>query len=155
MPDPSPEFRSLQVLIVDDESFVRTMVKQMLRTLGITNIREASEGASALQEMAVFTPDVVICDLNMEPIDGIVFVQMLRSHREEHLRSVPVIVLSGKSDLGSIKQAASKGINAYLVKPVSLAALRARLTSVVQDGTFVTVQNRPRKAAPAACSGEG
>lgn len=138
MNTPEDQFRDLHVLIVDDESFVRSMVKQMLRTLGVTNIREANEGATALKELQLFPPDLVICDLSMEPIDGIVFVQMLRNHQHVDLRSIPVIILSGKNDMASVKEAASKGINGYLVKPVSLQSLRSRLDSVVNGGDFVS-----------------
>jgi two-component system chemotaxis response regulator CheY len=73
MSTPDDLYKDLHVLIVDDENFVRSMVKQMLRSLGITNIREANEGATALKELQLFPPDLVICDLSMEPIDGIVF----------------------------------------------------------------------------------
>jgi two-component system chemotaxis response regulator CheY len=130
--------RNLHVLIVDDETFVRGMVKQMLRSLGITNIREANEGATALKELQLFPPDLVICDLSMEPIDGIVFVQMLRNHHDTELRTIPVLILSGKNDLASVKEAASKGINGYLVKPVSLQSLRSRLETIVSGGDFVS-----------------
>jgi two-component system chemotaxis response regulator CheY len=135
-------FDGLTVLVVDDESFVRTMVKQMLRALGVTAIREADEGAAALKEIALFPPDLVICDLNMEPIDGLVFVQMLRSHSDHRLRDIPVIILSGKNDLGSVREATSKGINAYLVKPVSLQNLKARLDSVLSQPRYVAVDER-------------
>lgn len=136
------DWSHLTVLLVDDESFVRTMVKQMLRTLGITEIREASEGAAALKELALFPPDLIICDLNMDPIDGLVFVQMLRRHDDVTLRDIPVIILSGKNDLGSVKEAAAKGINAYLVKPVSLHSLKARLESVLTEPRYVAVTER-------------
>ena len=143
MIDTSPYAR-LKVLIIDDESFVRTMVKQMLRALGISEIREADEGASALKELSLFPPDIIICDLNMEPIDGMVFVQMLRNHSDETLRDIPVIILSGKNDLSSIKEAAAKGINAYLIKPVSLQSMKARLDSVLADPSFVAVADRKK-----------
>jgi len=145
MPEKSP-WEGLTVLVIDDESFVRTMVKQMLRALGITDIREADEGAGALKEVALFPPDLIICDLNMEPIDGLVFVQMLRKHADVSLRDIPVIILSGKNDLGSIKEAASKGINAYLVKPVSLQSLKARLETVLTDRKYVAVSERRKQA---------
>lgn len=137
-------YERLQVLVVDDESFVRTIVKQMLRALGIIHIREADEGAAALREVQMFPPDVIICDLNMEPIDGLVFVQMLRSHQETSLREIPVIILTGKADLGSVKEAASRGINAYLVKPVALQALRSRLDAVIDDPSFVKMAEQIR-----------
>lgn len=139
MADDLAQYKDLHVLIVDDENFVRTMVKQMLRTLGIVNIREADEGATALKEVQLFPPDLIICDLNMEPIDGMVFVQMLRNHHSIDLRSIPVIILTGKNDLATVKEAAAKGINGYLVKPVSLQSLRSRLDTVIKSPTFVEV----------------
>ncbi len=140
----------LQVLIVDDETFVRAMVKQMLRTLGIHDIREADEGASALKELSLFPPDLIICDLDMEPIDGLVFVQMLRHHANVTLRDIPVIILSGKNDLGSVKEATAKGINGYLIKPISLRSLKTRLESVLSDPRVVAVADRrkPQDANP-------
>lgn len=143
MNDDFAAYRDLHVLIIDDESFVRTMVKQMLRSLGIINIREADEGATALKEAQLFPPDVIICDLNMQPIDGLVFVQMLRNHQNPSLRDIPVIILSGKSDLTSVKEATARGINGYLIKPVSLQSLKNRLMSVFKDPRYVKISNPP------------
>jgi two-component system chemotaxis response regulator CheY len=142
MPSKDDIFKEMHVLVVDDESFVRGMVKQMLRTLGITNIHEANEGATALKELQVSPPDLVICDLSMEPIDGIVFVQMLRNHHDHALRTIPVLILSGKNDMASVKEAASKGINGYLIKPVSLQSLRTHLETVVGGGDFVSFSQK-------------
>lgn len=139
MVDDLEKYKNLHVLVVDDENFVRTMVKQMLRTLGINNIREADEGATALKEVQLFPPDLIICDLNMEPIDGMVFVQMLRNHYSAELRDIPVIILTGKNDLATVKEATAKGINGYLVKPVSLQSLRGRLDAVLKSTNFVEI----------------
>ncbi|GAA0601088.1 response regulator [Caenispirillum bisanense] len=133
------DFTRLTVLLVDDETFVRTMMKQILRTLGCTNVREAADGASALKELELFQPSLVICDLNMEPIDGLVFVQMVRNHHLLAVRELPIIILSGQNDLGSVKQAAARGINAYLIKPVSMQALKSRIETVMTTPRLVQV----------------
>lgn len=146
---PSVNYAALRVLLVDDESFVRTMLKQILRALGCTDVREAAEGAAALKELDLFVPDLVICDLNMQPIDGLVFVQMLRNHRTAAVRDLPVIILTGQTDLATVKAAAERGIHAYLAKPVSLKALKARIESVLADPRLVAVQPpRRREEAP-------
>lgn len=133
------DFSRLTVLLVDDETFVRTMMKQILRTLGCTNVREAADGASALKELELFQPSLVVCDLNMEPIDGLVFVQMVRNHHLQAVRDLPIIILSGQNDLGSVKQAAARGINAYLIKPVSMQALKSRIETVMTAPRLVQV----------------
>lgn len=133
------DFSRLTVLLVDDESFVRTMMKQILRALGCTNVREAADGASALKELELYQPNLVICDLNMEPVDGLVFVQMVRNHHLRGVRELPIIILSGQNDLGSVKQAAARGINAYLIKPVSMQALKSRIESVMTAPRLVQV----------------
>ncbi len=144
MADRDPfDFSRLTVLLVDDETFVRTMMKQILRTLGCTNVREAADGASALKELELFQPSLVICDLNMEPIDGLVFVQMVRSHHLAAVRDLPIIILSGQNDLGSVKQAAARGINAYLIKPVSMQALKSRIETVMTTPRLVQVTPPP------------
>ncbi|SOD91995.1 response regulator [Caenispirillum bisanense] len=133
------DFSRLSVLLVDDESFVRTMMKQILRALGCTNVREAPDGASALKELELYQPSLVVCDLNMEPVDGLVFVQMVRNHQLRAVRELPIIILSGQNDLGSVKQAAARGINAYLIKPVSMQALKSRIESVMTAPRLVQV----------------
>lgn len=146
---PAVDFARLSVLLVDDESFVRNMLKQILRTLGCTQVREADDGAAALKELELFAPDLVICDLNMEPIDGLVFVQMLRNHHLQSLRDLRVIILSGQNDLASVKAAAARGINAYLVKPVSLKALKGRIEAVMAETRLVAVEPHPKRTEPA------
>lgn len=133
------DFSRLTVLLVDDESFVRTMMKQILRALGCTNVREAADGSAALKELELYQPSLVICDLNMLPMDGLAFVHMVRNHHIRGVRDLPVIILSGQNDLGSVKQAAARGINAYLIKPVSMQALKSRIESVMTTPRLVQV----------------
>src|SRR3954462_13421592 len=76
-----PESRSLDavsVLLVEDNVFMRELLKSVLRRLGVSDIREAIDGEDAFRVLYVHPVDIVICDIQMQPIDGITFLDMLR-----------------------------------------------------------------------------
>lgn len=119
-----------RILIVDDERFMRTTVKQMLRLIGQFTFEEAGDGAAALLAVAGFKPDLVICDNGMAPMSGLEFLDKLRDHDDEALRRTPVIMLTGDAKEGTLLDAARMQVSGYLVKPVSPKQLGDRLRVV-------------------------
>jgi two-component system chemotaxis response regulator CheY len=116
-----------RILIVDDERFMRSTVKVMLRAIGQFTVEEAADGTAALEAVAMFKPDVVICDNGMAPMNGLEFVAKLRGHAEERLRGTPVVMLTGDAKEATLLDAAKLKVSGYLVKPVSAKQLGDRL----------------------------
>lgn len=118
------------ILVVDDEPFMRHTVKQMLRTFAarVGEARTAEEALTLLQEDR---PDLVLCDIGMEPMDGLGLLTAIRESKDEALRKTPFIMLTGHAEKGKVAAAVELGISGYLVKPVSPKQLTDRLRVVL------------------------
>jgi two-component system chemotaxis response regulator CheY len=129
------DFAHVHVMIIEDSSFVRTLVKKILLDLGVREIREAEDGSTGLQLCEQKPPDVILCDLSMEPMDGLEFVRLLRQHEKHALQTIPVIVLTTHAEADFVQQAMRCGIEAYLLKPASPSMVKERLTRVLSGQT--------------------
>lgn len=122
----------LSVLVVEDNPFMVKLLKDILRALGIRDIKTAVDGADALRELKVYAPDFIICDWRMDPIDGIEFLRMLRTASDSAKPMVPVIMLTGHTELSNVITARDAGANEFLSKPVSATALYKRILSIIE-----------------------
>ena len=120
-----------RILIVDDERFMRSTVRVMLRTIGEFTVEEAADGAAALEALPHFKPDVILCDNSMTPMKGLDFVAKLRDHAEAALRGTPVVMLTGDAKEATLLGAAKLKVSGYLVKPVSAKQLAERLRGIL------------------------
>ena len=121
----------LHVLVVDDNPHMRTIVVAILRGAGFSNIKEANDGASALEEMRAGAADIVITDLNMSPIDGIEFTQMMRTAPDSSSPHVPIIMMTGHTERSKVMAARDAGINELVAKPISAKTLLERIAAVI------------------------
>ncbi|MFI1918877.1 response regulator transcription factor [Nocardia sp. NPDC020380] len=115
------------VLVVDDDARVLTSVARGLRLSGFT-VDTATDGASALQRIAVNPPAAVVLDLNMPGLDGVQVVTALRSLGND----VPICVLSARSEVNDRIGALTAGADDYLTKPFALGELVARLHALLR-----------------------
>lgn len=123
------DFASLKVLVIDDQEFVRTIVKKMLSQLGIGAIAEANDGNTGLEAVVREQPDLVICDIQMRPMDGFGFVKMLRA--TPGVSKTPVIMLTAHTDAATVARAKELDIGAFLAKPVLPPALKDKITRIL------------------------
>ncbi len=123
----------LNFLIVDDNKHMRALVKTILSTLGIKNIHEAGDGADALKELKVFPADIVICDWNMSPLDGIDFVKLVRTGKDSANPYVPIIMLTGHTEMHRVIEARDAGVNEFLAKPISAKGIYSRIRSIIEN----------------------
>jgi two-component system, chemotaxis family, chemotaxis protein CheY len=121
----------LHVLVVDDNPHMRAIVVAILRGAGFANVKEASDGAHALEEMRASVSDIVIIDLNMSPIDGLEFTQMIRKSPDSPSPYVPVIMMTGHTERSKVMAARDAGINEFVAKPISAKTLLDRIVSVI------------------------
>ena len=120
-------YKSLKVLVIDDEEIVRRTICGMLELLGIVSIAQAEDGASGFQEMLRVRPDVVLCDIHMKPVDGQEFLARVRAAKMDWVRELLVIFLSGDNMLDTIRIASQHHADAYMVKPIRLDDLKKQL----------------------------
>jgi len=128
---------AVDVMIVDDEAFVRKTLTQMLRLAGVRHITEASNGRHAMSELLSLPehqlPNLILCDLEMELMGGLEFLQRLREHENAELASIPVIIATAHTDAETVKAAAMRQIDGYLVKPFNAGKLRGRIEAILPN----------------------
>jgi len=136
-------FATAKVLVVDDEHYMRKVVRTLLMSIGIRTIYEAPDGPAGLEMIRTTAPDIVIVDWQMPGLDGASFVRMVRSPDTFPFPDVPIIMLTGHGDRARVIEAIQIGVNEFLLKPVSSKALQSRLVSVlanprpvVKSGTY-------------------
>ena len=87
----------LKILLVDDNHYMRVLLAEILRAIGVKDIWEASDGAEGLQMMRDHAVDIVMTDLSMQPLDGIDFVRLLRNSPDSPNQMTPVVMITGHS----------------------------------------------------------
>ena len=131
------ETTGLCALLVDDDAFVRTLLKRFLGRLSVAPVLEAEDGHSALELLRLqaeqgVVPDVILCDLNMRPMGGAEFIRSLHALENPALRGLPVLVLTSDGTTATVQQLVRLGIEGYLLKPVSFGALQERLAAIAE-----------------------
>jgi len=147
--------QSLCVLVVDDNQYMRKMIRNLLVNCGIKDIYEAADGIAALDSIRTLAPDIVILDWEMPLLSGPELVRIVRSPGVFPMPDVPIIMLTGHCERWRVVEAVRLGVNEYLTKPVSAKSLYDRLLSitaqprpVVQLGDYYGPE--PRKQAAEA-----
>src|SRR5712691_7685192 len=97
----------------------------------VLNVHDAADGASGLEAIVTLLPDVVILDWEMPGIDGAEFTRRVRSPANFSYPEVPIIILTGHGERSRVAEAVRLGVHEFLLKPVSSAALRDRIVSVL------------------------
>ena len=133
--EPVSSYFRHRALVVDDHPFMRAIVRNVLRDIGFGDVRSAADGAEALDMLARsdFRFDIVVCDIDMEPMNGLEFLSHLRSHMIEALRDIPVVLLTSHAEKAKVVEARKAGTDAYLLKPVSRANLQSRVEFVLSQ----------------------
>src|SRR5579864_1586573 len=125
--------QTLSVLVVDDNQYMRKMVRNLLVNCGIKEIYEAADGIAALDVIRTLAPDVVILDWEMPLLSGAELVRIVRSPGVFPMPDVPIIMLSGHGERWRVVEAVRLGVHEYLIKPVSAKALYDRLVSIMMQ----------------------
>ncbi len=123
--------QSLCVLVVDDNQYMRKMIRNLLVNCGVKDIYEAGDGIAALDIIRTVGPHVVILDWEMPLLSGAELVRIVRSPGVFPVPDVPIIMLSGHGERWRVVEAVRLGVNEYLVKPVSAKSLYDRLVSII------------------------
>jgi two-component system, chemotaxis family, chemotaxis protein CheY len=120
--------RDMKILVVDDFSTMRRIVKNILQQLGFANIQEAEDGRVALQKLHADKYDFIISDWNMPNMMGIDLLRAVRS--EEQLKSIPFLMVTAESQKENVIQAVQAGVSNYIVKPFTADLLETKLSLI-------------------------
>ena len=150
-----PRIAALKVLVVDDDHYMRKVVRTMLqrdrRARPSTRRPTASPGSTRSGRI---DPDLVIVDWEMPMIDGAQFVRMVRSPGDFPMPDVPIIMLSGHGDRWRVVEAARIGAHEYLLKPVSTKALLDRIVAIIGQAAPDRAARRLLRPAAAPAGGD-
>ena len=111
-----------RILIIDDEEWLREMVHMALAQKGF-DVLEAENGAVGIEKARKELPDLILCDVNMEKVDGYLTLSSLRS--EPATAAIPFILMTGLADNAGMRHGMELGADDYLPKPFSIEALYA------------------------------
>ncbi len=123
--------KSIEILLADDNPNMRAIVMAMLKSIGVTRLREVDDGASALEALRQAPADIAIVDFRMLPLDGVSFTRMIRTAPDSPNPYLPIIMMTGHSDRRRVVEARDAGVTEFVAKPVTAQTLLARIQSII------------------------
>lgn len=129
------------IVAVDDNANTRRLVKELLLAFGTRDLRIAGDGATALEMINAKTPDLVLCDWHMEPMDGIAFLRQLRHKDSGPAARTPAIMLTAHTKPEVVKASMDAGANHFVAKPIVPANLLKRIQWVRADKRIFLLQD--------------
>ena len=122
--------RNMKILVVDDFSPMRRIIRNLLRDLGFHNTLEADDGDTALPVLRRGGIDLLVTDWNMPGMSGIELIKMVRA--DAKLASLPVVMVSAESGRDRIIEATRAGVNGYIVKPFAALTLKRAMEQIFE-----------------------
>jgi len=122
--------KDMKILVVDDFSTMRRIIKNLLRDLGFTNADEADDGSTALPMLQTGKYDFLVTDWNMPGMTGIELLQHVRA--DDNLKTLPVLMVTAEAKRDQIVAAAQAGVNGYVVKPFTAAVLKEKIEKIFE-----------------------
>jgi len=122
--------KNIKILVVDDFSTMRRIVKNLLSDLGFKNIDEADDGNTALPKLKSGNFDFLVTDWNMPGMTGIDLLKAVRA--DPSLASLPVLMVTAESKREQIIEAAQAGVNGYVVKPFTAGTLEEKINKIFE-----------------------
>jgi len=119
---------SMKILIVDDFSTMRRIVRNILKQLSFNNVDEAEDGDVALEKLKNGDYDFVITDWNMPNMTGLDLLKAIRS--DVRLKDMPVLLITAEAEKENVVLAAQAGVNDYIVKPFTGDVLQQKINRI-------------------------
>ena len=120
----------MKILIVDDFSTMRRIIKNLLRDLGFNNTVEADDGNTALPILQAGGIDFLVTDWNMPGMPGIDLLRTVRA--DPKLANLPVLLVTAEAKREQIVEAAQAGVNGYVVKPFTAETLKEKIEKIFE-----------------------
>ncbi|MEQ1627032.1 MAG: chemotaxis response regulator CheY [Nitrospira sp.] len=123
-----PADLNMKILVVDDMSTMRRIVKNILKQLGFSNMEEAENGQEALQKLKADTYGFVVSDWNMPVMPGIEMLRAIRA--DEKLKHIPVLMVTAEAQKENLIEAIQAGVNSYVVKPFTAETMQEKINKI-------------------------
>ena len=120
----------MKILIVDDFSTMRRIIKNLLRDLGFNNTQEADDGNTGLPMLQSGNFDFLVTDWNMPGMTGIDLLKAVRA--DAKLKNLPVLMVTAEAKKEQIVMAAQAGVNGYIVKPFTAQTLKEKIDKIFE-----------------------
>ncbi|ACG56885.1 response regulator receiver protein [Hydrogenobaculum sp. Y04AAS1] len=120
--------RDIRILVVDDMSTMRRVIKSILNQLGYSNIEEAENGKDALSKLSSSNYDFVLTDWNMPEMDGLELVKTIR--QDPNLKDLPILMVTAEAKKENVLEALKTGVNNYIVKPFTAEILKEKIEKI-------------------------
>ena len=125
----------IRVLLLEDEAFIRNTIRRMLRNFRNLDVLEGCDGTEGLRLLDETGPfDLMLCDVQMAPMDGLTFVRTVRGIADPLRSAIPAVMLTAASDMETVRSVSSLGACGYLLKPISYKALADRMAQALRNG---------------------
>lgn len=122
--------KNMKILVVDDFSTMRRIIKNLLRDLGFTNTDEADDGTTALPMLQTGKYDFLVTDWNMPGMTGIDLLRAVRA--DDSIKTMPILMVTAEAKRDQIVAAAQAGVNGYVVKPFTAAVLKEKIEKIFE-----------------------
>ena len=128
-----PAASAIKVMVVDDQTSMRAMIRRTLQDLGFKDVRDKPGAVEALDSVKSDRVHLIISDYNMPEMDGLQFLEAVR--KDPVIGKTVFIMLTGSSDRELVQKAAAMGVNNYVVKPFAPAARKEKIERVFGELT--------------------
>jgi two-component system chemotaxis response regulator CheY len=122
--------RDMKILVVDDFSTMRRIVKNLLKELGFNDFDEADDGSTAWPMVQTGKYDFIVSDWNMPKMTGIELLRRVRA--DEQLKMTPFLLITAEAKRSQILEAAQAGVDGYIVKPFTAATLNEKIEKIFE-----------------------
>jgi len=120
----------MKILVVDDFSTMRRIVKNVLKQIGYENIEEAEDGVQALAKLKVGGYGFMVSDWNMPNMDGLQLLQEVR--KDPLLSKLPILMVTAEAEKDKVITAIQAGVNNYIVKPFTAEVFKEKMDKVFE-----------------------
>lgn len=132
----------IALLIADPDAHIAQLLREILRNVGFTDTQLVTDGQDALRIMRTKQIDILITDWRMQPLDGITLIEFIRSEKNSPLRFLPILMLTGRSEMRDVEKARDSGVTEYLIKPFTAKSLLERLVAIIdKPRSFVVTKS--------------
>lgn len=122
---------SMKILVVDDMSTMRRIIKNALKQLGYQNIEEAEDGQNALMKLRQDAFDFIVCDWNMPNMNGLELLKAVR--QDPALKALPFLMVTAEAKKENVLEAIQSGVSNYIVKPFTAETLKEKIDKIFEQ----------------------
>jgi two-component system, chemotaxis family, chemotaxis protein CheY len=127
----STGLEALRVMVADDNQHMRAILVTMLSSFGIKAVREVRDGSDAIEALRRWPADLAVVDFHMEPVDGVAFTKLVRTSPDTPNPYLPIIMLTGHSEMHRVTEARDAGVTEFIVKPLTAKVLVDRINACI------------------------